>query len=247
MKHSTFQKAAFCTLAVGVLATSQSVLAHTNLTKRTVEEGTTVYNDAAVGHGCGDAPVIANSVVFPDGTDSIVSIAGVVVEGASVFDYIEGVPAIKKVISNAAFKKSAVAHGRADKVVGIHSWSGSVAAHDTVGLVSMMIGGVKIIDESCAKSVTFKVAVADICKITRVAGFNDTSVNFWTPKVGSNFDRADGQSEPTSLTITRTSSSPLPAQDVKGNACGQGVDVVVTPSADQLNHDMPIPRVWPKK
>ena len=243
MKRSTFQKIAFCTLAVGVLATSQSVLAHTNLTKRTVEEGTTVYNDAAVGHGCEDAPVIANSVVFPDGTDSTVSIGGAVVEGALVTDYIEGVPAIKNVISNAAFKKSAVAHGRADKAVGIHSWNGSVAAHDTVGLVPMMIGGVKIIDGSCAKSVIFKVAVADICRITKAAKFTDsTAVNFWTPFVeGSLFNRADGSSEATSLTVTRTPTSALP------NDCGEGVDVVVTPSAAQLNHDMPIPSVWPKK
>jgi hypothetical protein len=173
-----------------------------------------------------------------------VSIDGTVVEGASVLDYIEAVPAIKKVISNAAFKKSVVAHGRADKVVGIHSWNGSVAAHDTVGLVPMMIGGVKIIDGSCAKSVTFKVAVADICRITKVAKFTDsTAVNFWTPLVdGSLFNRADGESEATSLTVTRTSSSgALP------DNCGQGVDVVVTPSAAQLNHDMPIPGVWPKK
>ena len=56
----------------------------------------------------------------------------------------------------------------------------------------------------------------------------------------SNYDGAE--SEPATLKVNRTSA--LPAE------CGEGVDVVVTPSAAQLNRDMPVViggvQVWPK-
>lgn len=246
MEHNAFKKIAYFTLTAGVLVASQGVLAHSNTVTRTVEEGTTGYNAIAIGHGCGESAVIANSVVFPDGTDSTVSIDGAVVEGALVTDYIDGVPDIKHVLSKDVFSKSAIAHDRAGTSRGVHSWKGSVAAHDTIGLVPLRIGGVTFNEDSCAKSVRFDLAVADVCKITTIAGFSQPeAINFWTPIVeGSNFNRPDGENEASAFIVTRT--SPLPETDANGNACGEGVDIRVTPSADQMNHDLPIPGVWPK-
>jgi hypothetical protein len=253
MKSTTLQQIAFSTLAIGVLAASQSAMAHTRLQTPTALEGQRVYNNATIGHGCEGAAVVANSMVFPDGTDSTVSIDGTVVEGAIVDDYIAWGGLISHVLSRDAFDKTAIEFGRAGleggNAVGNHSWKGNVPGTGVVGLVPIRIGAASFPDTSCAKSVTFRVAIADICKITNVAGFNDTTLNLWTPAVGSVFDGVGlhGYNSPATYKITRDlANNPIPEADANGNACGEGVDVVVDPSAAQLDHDMPIPGVWPK-
>jgi hypothetical protein len=258
----TIKKIAFCTLAVAVVAASQSVLAHTRLQTSSAVEGTRVYNNATIGHGCEEAAagqprpaVIANSMVFPDGTDSTISIDGAVVEGAVVSDYISNWGgAISHVPTRAVFDKTRIEFGRGGLAggnpVGNHSWKGRIPGDAHVGLVPIRIGAVDINADSCAKSVTFRVAIADICRITNIAGFNDHTVNLWTPAVGSKFDGVGlhGYNSPATYTVRRNlDENPLPDVDVNGNACGEGVDVTVDPSAAQLDNDLPIRGIWPKK
>jgi hypothetical protein len=250
MERTTLQKIAFCTMTAGVLVASQSVLAHTRLQTPTVVEGTRVYNNAAIGHGCNGNAVVANSIVFPDGTDSTIKINDAVVPGATVDQFIDWGGKIAHVASKDVFENSAVEFGRAGidggNAVGNHSWGGNLPGTSNVGLVPIRINGAFINPESCALSVTFQVAIADICEITGMSGFSDTTVNFWTPALeGSNFN-GDPANEhhynsPATYKITRDlKAHPLP------NSCKKvGVDVVVDPSADQLNHDLPIPGVWP--
>jgi len=261
MERTTLQKITYCTLTAGILVASQSVLAHTRLQTPEVVEGTKSYNAAAIGHGCESAtgssanlPVIANSVIFPDGTDSIISIKGKVVNGAVVADYIGwGGTLISHIQSKDVFEKSTVEYGRAGftehSPVGNHSWKGNLPGDDNVGLVPIRIGGTFINEDSCAKSVTFRVAIADICKITGVSGFNEHTVNLWTPAVGSYFDGQEGThayNSPATFKITRDLNPKSPNYHKLPKGCGAGVDVVVDPSAAQLNHDLPIPGVWPK-
>ena len=269
MECTTLQKIAFCTLTAGVLVASQSVLAHSRLQTPVAVEGITVYNNMAIGHGCEStgawkARVIANSVVFPDGTDSTVSINGVVVPNAKVDDYIGWGGKIAHIYSNDAFKKTHIERGRAGiegaNPVGNHSWNGDLPGDNVVGLVPIRISAVlfKTAAEnpnSCAKSVTFRVADADICKITDESGFNNDTVNLWTPAVGSKFDGVpgmDGYNSPATYKITRDLDPDSPNYNPLPAGCGEGVDVVVNPSAAQLDHDMPIrdydlpnPRIWP--
>jgi hypothetical protein len=263
MEHTTFKKIAFFTLTAGALVASQSVLAHTRLQTSTTVEGTTVYNNATIGHGCAVAvgspagtprsPVIANSMIFPDGTDSTVSIGGAVVDGAIVDDYIAWGGKISHIPSKDVFEKSSIERGRAGlagaNAVGNHSWDGKLNGDNYVGLVPIRISGAFINPDSCANTVTFRVAIADICKITNVAGFSDQTVDLWTPAVGSVFDGVGlhGYNSPATYKITRNLvTSPLPATGLAGEDCGAGVDVVIDPSAAQLDHDMPIPGVWPR-
>jgi len=88
------------------------------------------------------------------------------------------------------------------------------------------------------------ISIADVCKITNIT----ETVNVWTPAVGSNYDGTadsnDGYGSPATLTIVRNlNTNPLPA------ACGTGLEVKVTPSAAQLNRDMPVwyngKQAWP--
>lgn len=250
MTQTTIKALAISTLTASILMISQGVSAHSTLATRSVEEGNTIYNNLQVGHGCGDAPVIANSIVFPDGVDSTVTVTsadGTVSTGAYA-DYVAGDIVARHVVSNDAFEKNKPVIRRTpsstggEVAVGVHSWKGNVPAHNSIGLVPLRIGSLSIVEESCAKTVKLEAAVADICKITNIAGFADeVTVNFWTPFVeGSNFNRQDGENESATFTIIRAATA-LP------ESCGEGVDVTITPSAAQLNHDMPIPRVWPKK
>jgi hypothetical protein len=286
MNRSKLQKIAFCTLTAGVLAASQNVLAHTRLQTSTVTEGKTVYNNATIGHGCAPAvagaansPVIANSMVFPDGTDSMVykiipaipevpavpatdttpEIPAIPAIPASrelaegtIDDYIAWGGKISHIPSKDVFEKTAIEFGREGlagaNAVGNHSWKGALPGNNNVGLVPIKIGAAFINEASCANSVTFRVAIADICKITKVTGFNEHTVNFWTPVVdGSNFNgdplNPHHYNSPATYKITRD----LVAHPLDGACPNGGIDVEIDPSAAQLNHDLPIPGVWPKR
>ena len=256
MEHNTFKKIVYFTLTAGALVASQSVLAHTRLQTPTATEGARVYNAATIGHGCENPiegqeslPVIANSIVFPDGIDSTITVNGAAAEGAAVTDYVENWGGQMSYIpSRDVFDRGAAVKDPNGDVVGVHSWKGSLPGAGAVGLVPFRVSALVINEASCAQSVTFRVAIADICKITRLGGLNDNTVNLWTPAVGSNFDglgighdgaNGHGYNSPATYKITRTSA--LPAE------CAAAEDVVIDPSADQINRNMPIPGVWPKK
>ena len=113
------------------------------------------------------------------------------------------------------------------------------------GLFPFTTAGVVIQPDSCVKSITFVTAIADICEITDPSGFTDATVQLWTPAVGSIYDGAGlhGYDSPATLKVNR-SATPLP------ESCGEGVDVVVKPSAEQLNRDLQIKldgqKIWPR-
>lgn len=253
MERIALPKIAYFTLTAGMLAAGQSALAHNSFTTSVAVEGTRVYNNMVIGKGCGHedpkAPVIATSMVFPDGTDSIVKINGEVQQGAKVGDYIDWGEKISHIPSKDVFQKQAVNFGRGglagNNVVGSHSWKGKLPGNGAVGLVPFRVNTGFIVGDSCAKSVTFRVAAADICKSVKESQLSEDNVNLWVPAVGSKFDgdptthAYDGAVQ---YVVTRDlDANPLP------DGCGEGVDVVVEPSAAQVNNDLPIPRVWPKK
>lgn len=255
MERTTIKTLAFGALTAGILAASQGVWAHTRLQTPITPEGTRVYNNATIGHGCENPtggenlPVIANSIVFPDGIDSTITVNGAAVEGAVVTDYVENWGGqLSYIPSRDVFSQGRRVIDPNGNVVGVHSWQGSLPGEQAVGLVPFRVSALVINEASCAQSVTFRVAIADICKLTKKSGFNDTTVNLWTPAVGSNFDglginadgsNAHGYNSPATYKITRTSA--LPAE------CAAAEDVVIDPSAAQLNRDMPIPGIWPRK
>ena len=80
-KTITFKKLAMCSLTTAAMvAASQGAFAHTRLQSNTILEGTRVYNNVVIGHGCHNAatnsnstPVMGTSVVFPDATATVTS------------------------------------------------------------------------------------------------------------------------------------------------------------------------------
>ncbi|WP_428353462.1 hypothetical protein [Methyloprofundus sp.] len=234
----------------GILMASQIATAHTRLQIPSIDEGTRVYNNEIIGHGCRnpdtqavDVTTIATVVVFPDGVDSSITVDGVASD-QPLSDFIEnwGSP-VRKVQNKDVFEMEKQIKDPLGNVVGY--WAGIGGRQGSlIGAVPFRTSSFVFTEASCAKSVKAIVAIADICKLTNIAGFNDADIMLWTPAVGSQFDGTDdlnGYNSPASLTINRTSALP--------EACGEGVEVVVTPSAVQLNRDMPVSingnQIWP--
>ncbi len=242
-------------LGMALIAMSTISLAHTRLQTPVIDENNarhgSNYNNEVIAHGCKttdgkNRTVLGTVVVFPDGTDSTITVDGETTD-KPLSDFVTnwGSP-VAKIQDKDVFVLEQEIETPLGNVVGFWSAGTPGLRPGLTGLIPFRTRGVIINPESCAKSVKFIVAIADVCEVTSVAGFSPDKVNLWTPAVGSNFDgdpSGHGYNSPASLTVNR-SDSPLPA------ACGAGVDVVVTPSASQLNRDMPVKingvQVWPK-
>ena len=241
-------------LAGSILVASQMASAHTRLQTPSIDENSAAhgsnYNHEVISHGCrnpvtgtADIDTQATVLVFPDGVNSTITVDGVESD-QTLIDFVTnwGNP-VQKIQSKDVFTIEEEIKDPLGNVLGYWAAGGGLKGGLT-GLIPFRTSGVVIESTSCAKTVKFIVAIADICKLTSVSGFNDADVMLWTPAVGSMFDGTEdlnGYNSPASLTVNRTSALP--------EACGEGVDVVVTPSAAQLNRDMTVEingvQVWP--
>lgn len=263
LSSTQFKKLALCSMTTALLAASQSGFAHTRLQTSTILENTRVYNNIAIGHGCGDDPVMGTSVVFPDSTAIATSKpagdANAAPEDAgAVTNWIEGAGEgyAKKVYSTELFLAEGQKTSARGNTVGFWTGGGALPAHNYVGLVPFRTDPIQIQPASCAKTVTFVVSIGDVCKLTPIDGFSEATANLWSPIVGSNYDGTADHYTPATLKVVRNiegtpatattvaiPANPLPAE------CGDGLDITITPTAEQLNRDMPAVengvQVWP--
>ena len=244
LSSRTLKKSAICSLMASMLAASQSIFADTRLQIPVIPENTQVYNALVIEHGCDDlvnggtgTPVFGQSVVFPDSAaNPIITVDGVRIAQPLTDFVVNWGNSNQKIQSNDVFPLEAE-KTVSGNVVGF--WGGNGKLPGTyIGLNPFVTGAVLIEPTSCAKSVTFVLAIADVCKMTSLGGFNTDTVNLWTPAVGSNYDgnrTNEGFDSPATLTVTRNLTvNPLPP------SCRAAVDVVVKPSASQINRDMPV-------
>lgn len=276
-KSITFKKLAMYSLTTAAMAAvSQGAFAHTRVQSPIILEGTRVYNNIVIGHGChnpatnsNSAPLMGMSVVFPDVTATVTSKpagSAATVASASagaVTDWVSGAGEgySKKIYSKEIYSSEAQKNSPLGNPVGFWTGGGSsVPGLNYPALIPFKTDAVTIKPESCAKSVTFVVAISNICQLSNISGLNDETAHMWTPAVGSNYDGVglDGYNSPATLKVVRNTTgtpatltsaavaaNPLPA------ACGEGLDITVTPTAAQMNRDMPAinengVQVWPK-
>ena len=246
------KKVALYSLTGAILAASQSVFAHTRLQTPVIDENSAAhgsnYNNEVIGHGCTTASgdrinVVGTVVVFPDGVDSTLTVDGEASE-QTLIDFVSNWGSPVQLIQNKdVFEIQDEITDPLGNVVGYWAGSAEGLKHNLTGVIPFRTSGVIIEPTSCAKSVTFRIAIADICRVTAASDFSTENLNLWTPAVGSSFEIEDssGYDSPATLTVNRTSDMP--------EACGDGVDVVVTPSAAQLDRDFPVVidgvQVWP--
>lgn len=228
---------------------SQTIYAHTVIEPSQVTEGKSAQLSLVVTHGCGDEPVIGVSLVFPDGVDSII-VANSAPYTGPLTDFLENWGGnIQLYQDHSIFSEQDTKRDNNGNVVGFWSGGGRTISGHLYGRIPFTSSPVIFKSDSCARNVRFALADADICKITTLAAVQEEdSVSFWTPAVGSKYDGTPGGHAydfPVYLAFNRDlDSNPLP------ESCGNGLEVIVKPSAAQIDRDMPIifngTQVWPQ-
>jgi hypothetical protein len=284
-KSITLKKLAMCSFATAAMvAGSQGAFAHTRLEIPTVLEGTSnpathaqsnkVHNFVTIGHGCDGAATMGTSVVFPNAI-SYTPVIGVdstsgkgtekVFSSNPASDYYSPLAGIGALIRTGVWDFSGVKVDNKGNKDGF--WAGGKAYDQSVSTainVDFYTNTVTIAPASCARSVTFVLAIADFCDIS-VPGSaaTDAQVQIWSPipnfsgVAGYPFDATHpyskydgyedaahtiaghGWNSPATLTVKRDlTNNPLP-QGCAGNG-GLGDDVYVYPSAEQINKELPV-------
>ena len=257
MKRTTpKQKIFFLTLPTVLM--SQMALAHTEIPYQ-VTEGNTADIAVAIGHACEltvsgkPNPVIAQSVVFPtlspelSATDSQGNPVASPASIGEITQQVLGVTGLAHLIqSKDIFTVQNVKNDSLGNSIGFYGKTGSLAVN-LEGRVPFAFTAPNFQPTSCAKKLNIEVAVADICVASKPY-IQAPKVNLWIPNNGSNYARlgsaagVDGIGEPAVLQVNRDLvNNPLDA------ACGDGIDVTVTPSALDLDTNLSIPGYWAAK
>lgn len=235
-------------LAVATAMATGAANAHTRFDVTTLQEGVRATNNIAISHSCSaTSRTIGTSVVFPDGTDSIITTSGLPFSGTLASILTNWGPNIQPLFTTSPFTDVDEKNGPTGNVVGFWAGGGPGMPNHMLAMVPFRFNATNFVPESCVTSVRFFVSIADICEITTADKMHeDGKVEFWTHNnLGTIFDRVSPTDNgPATLTLTRNlTTNPLPA------ACGTGISVDVKPSAAQINRDMPIKyngvQVWP--
>lgn len=245
LRSRILQGFTLCSVAIGTCTVGPTAFAHTRFQTPVIDEGVRVFNNVSIAHGCESSdggtgvPVIAHSVVFPEGQGSLIftmegdqEVPSDVPIGDIISNWGNQPQAIQ---SHDVFNRNTVVEklDGSGNVVGF-SYRGGKLPGTIRGLVPFSTDPYTFNEGSCARSLKIVTPIADICEVTRVRHFDDSVVNLWTPAVGSKFDGEGlhGFNSPAPLTVNRTSALPP--------ACGEGVDYVIKPSAAQVNRDLSI-------
>ena len=243
-------------ICAGFYALSQAVMAHTTISDNAVE-GVTLNTSDAISHGCEYGtkpemlPVIAQSVVFPNGPDDLVYrsddpnqeavnlgdvlsggahshgiINPTLIQNKDIFDQVEQIRDSSGVLRAFHYTNSE------------NSATGGNLPLDTKGLVPFALTGVTFTPESCANKVNVHIAIVDWC--TQKPG--NRRNNPWFGHATTTFNQADKIPDGfwPNLTISRNvDNNPLPP------SCGEGYSITMEPSDTSIDQYLPIPGFIP--
>ena len=237
-------------LAVGVLAAAfagSAAPAHAHTSVRSqASEGVRADNALKIGHGCDENPVIAQSVVFPTDAPVITTNAAGVTIGDLAEVITQGTLAglIGAIQDKSLFAIQEAKLDENGNTIGFHGRQGLLRV-GLRGRVPFEFSAPSFVEASCASALRIEIAIADICK---AKGIEPGKVNLWIPDNGSQLAQqgeangVEGIGGPARLTVSRDlANNPLPA------ACGAGYVVTLTPSAAQVDRDLPIGGFWRAK
>lgn len=262
MHTSNWKLITLAMTAATLVGAALDIQAHTRFRVPVIEENAAShgsnYNDVVIAHGCQNMTdgastidTLGTIVVFPDKDTPIIkkraagSTGDYEIHDGSLADFVSNWGNPVTIVQDASlFHFQEYIKDPQGNKIGFWSGGGRALTAGNRGLLPFATAGVVINPESCAKSVTFVAAIADICEITDIAGFNNSTVQIWIEAVGSKFEEESrhGYNSPATLKVNR-SIAPLP------ESCGDGLDVRVVPSAEQLDRDFNIKyqgqHIWP--
>jgi hypothetical protein len=232
-------------LAAVFCAAVPSALAHTTV-QSVSTEGVRADNALRIGHGCGERPVLAQSVVFPTDAPQIstndpsvvITDLGQVMAPSSI------VGLFGLIQSRDIFAVQSAKLDANQETIGFTGTLGYLAPH-LRGRVPFDATAPSFVEDSCATSLRVEIAIADICGFASPT-IQPSKVNLWIPNNGSQFatlgaaNGIDGVGSPARWTINRNlATNPLP------DTCnGVGHSVTITPSPQQIDRDLPIGHLW---
>ncbi|GEM_PF-329408 len=205
------KKLALGSLAAAALAASQGAIAHTRLETPTVVEGARVRNYEVIAHGCNspstggkNAPTYGTSVVFPNAvsynpiigvnsnnTGATAGLAGTVYTTNKASSYYSPLAGIVTWIRGGGAWQSDQNEFQAgqNKVDAAGNkdgfWAGGSLFDQSITTsvdTPFYVQAVTIVPTSCVRSITFELAIADVCNINSVSTTaTDNDVLYWSP------------------------------------------------------------------
>lgn len=255
-----FKKLAIYSLTAALFGAGSVAVAHTGVKDKGLE-GQGLYTAFTIGHGCESAtntalpilPVIAQSVVFPNGIGSVAFKIDPATKAESRIDLskfitgaIGGVVTLgpKAAQDKSIFQVAKSVVDAAGNVRGLKFTNGQLDP-TMVGLVPFKVSGIKFEPTSCANSLQVRVAIANWCNTSQDVA-DDRRVDLWMGHTTTKFNdpnvlgTSGGNPYWPTLTINRDLvANPLPA------ACGAGFAVAVQPHDSNIDAQMPIKGYWP--
>lgn len=233
------------TFAVSLMILSSAtttVLADTTV-KDQATEGRINYHALVIGHGCEQPvqdttiPVKAQSVIFPtlkplvarNDTGEAVQLGEVIEDEAGT-----GLAGRVELIQDKnIFKNQNLIQDAVGNTIGFYGTGGNLQS-GLLGLVPFRFSAVSFIKTSCAKRLFIKLAVADVCNMTFPPKLG--TAELWFPSTTTRFRNSELIGEPATLIVNRDlAANPLPT----GEACGEGFDVTITPSRQDIDTHLP--------
>jgi hypothetical protein len=247
------------TLCAIALVSSQNLFAHTTLQVSSVTEGgstyTSNYNNLVIGHGCKNgvkdtpnSPIVANTYIWPEFATASVYVSGSLTPAEIAPTDLINQPKITVMPGTNVFAKNGINWGSNTNFtspVGAYAWQGNLPGSSAKGFVPLSVGQTHIVPASCAKSVTIEVDVLDVCNITTFKAASEKTVDVWASQVGSKWEAktpTDHLGDAATYKVNRD----LPNNPL-APACGAGIDYTIKASAEQIDSQLNIPKVYPKK
>jgi len=253
MLNSNAARKAAWIIGAALFVVGSTAFAHTTIRSQATES-TTEDNAIKIGHGCTTAdgashlPVVATSVVFPsDAPELSASDGSMIGDLSQVIEQGTIAGLARAVQDRSIFRAQQAKFDSLENQIGFSGSQGSLNP-ELPGRMPFQFTAPRFQPTTCARRLLIRVAIADVCVLG--AGVADSvqlgKVNMWIPDNGSQFSALggrlgiDGIGAPATLTVNRNlTANPL------APACGAGIDVTVTPSAADVNANLPIPGVWP--
>lgn len=223
-----------------------------------VLEGTGEVMHLSINHGCEGNSVIAQSVIFPTlnpilkGMDDTGNEIPAPTDLAEIIENqsLEGLTALiqeRNIFWEQDNKTNALKN-----TIGFYGKKGRLKS-GLIGRIAFQYYGPFFVPTSCVKALHIETAIADICSIKPPA-LQVGKVSLFIPDNGSKIAAEarvngleHGIGEPSFLKVVRNLKA-NPFRDAGGKptqACGKGITIKVTPSAEDIDHNLPITGYWP--
>ncbi|CCE22505.1 hypothetical protein [Methylotuvimicrobium alcaliphilum] len=246
MTNITIKKTLFAGLSLALCGLGSNAYAHTGIQNQINGTGTT-YNNIVIGHTCAlngrPLPVTAQSVVFPTVTPYFTvdnAPVDISLEDITNRSTLAGWPQL--IQDNNIFRRQSEKTDAQGNVIGFEGFRGRLD-HNLHGLVPFRTGGISfkedttgIVGPACIQRLQIKIAIADICR-NRFPPVEGTA-NTWIPNTTSKFT-----TEMNGATSGLRSGAPA-TLTINNPNCAEGETVVMWPSDQDVDANLPIQRRW---